>query len=87
MSDNHTELEATARLIGERISTIIGRRHGLRIGFALFLFEHGEDGMTAYVGSVEREGMREVLEEVVARLLGELEGTDRGSSEKGHGDG
>jgi hypothetical protein len=91
MKDEQAEIEATTRLVGERIGAVINRRHGQRIGFALFLFEYGAGGLTTYVGSVKREEMKGALEEVLARIKGELaelsgdaEGGAAGPRERGH---
>lgn len=54
--------------LGGAIDDVLKEKCHKRMGFALFVFEFNEPGITNYISNAERESMIEALKETIERL-------------------
>lgn len=67
-----TFVETQVRLVLEKqtreIANVVKERLPAGVGFALFLFDYGAEGNTAYVSTAKRDDMIRLIEEWLARV-------------------
>ena len=61
------DLESSARMLGRAFDSILRERHGEKIGFAVLVFDFGEDGGLAYLSNARGEDVIKMLQEFIGR--------------------
>ena len=61
------KLEFSARAIAMAIDEQLEEWAGTKVGFALLIFDFGEDGNLAWVSNAEREDMIKALQEFIEK--------------------